>query len=61
MTKVLPLRPHSPADLESLAMTELQEKKENMHHYYYYYNPYRYNVILTHISVTGDCMCQRCR
>ncbi len=32
----LPLRPHSPADLESVAMTELQEKQEkkkkNMNH-----------------------------
>lgn len=32
MTKALPLRPHSPADLESLAMTELQEKQEKTNH-----------------------------
>lgn len=35
-TQYLPVRPHSPADFESVAMTELQEKQEkekkNMNH-----------------------------
>lgn len=51
----LPLRPHSPADLESVAMTELQEKQEkmrkkNMNHpiiICYFSNPYSSIVILT--------------
>ena len=61
----LPLRPHSPADSESVAMTELQEKKKrhkNMNHH----------IIISHklsccfsqsvwFSVTRDWMCQRCR